>query len=53
VLLAAFYDPVCTSGLTGGRTVALAVAGFVALLSGKVPTWALVAAAAALGGWLL
>lgn len=53
VLLAAFYDPVCTAGLTGGRTVALAVAGFLALLSGKVPMWVLVAAAAALGSWLL
>ncbi|MDI1248370.1 MAG: chromate efflux transporter [Lacunisphaera sp.] len=53
VLFAAFYDPVCTAGLSGGRTVALAVAGFLALLSGKVPTWVLVAAAAALGSWLL
>jgi chromate transporter len=53
VLLAAFYDPVCTAGLTGGRSAALAVAGFLALLSGKVPTWVLVAAAAALGSWLL
>ncbi|MBI2496456.1 MAG: chromate efflux transporter [Opitutae bacterium] len=53
VLLAAFYDPVCTAGLTGGRAVALAAAGFIALQSGRVPAWAVVAAAAALGGWLL
>jgi hypothetical protein len=44
---------VCTAGLTNWRTVASAVAGFLALLSGKVPTWVLVAAAAAFGSWLL
>jgi len=53
VLLAAFYDPVCKAGLTGGWSVALAVVGLVALLSGKIPTWALVAASAAFGAWLL
>jgi chromate transporter len=53
VLLAAFYHPVCTAGLTGGRTVALAAAGFIALQSGKIPVWAVVVAAAALGGLLL
>jgi chromate transporter len=53
VLLAAFYHPVCTTGLTGGRTVALAAAGFVALQSGKIPAWAVVAGATALGALFL
>jgi chromate transporter len=53
VLLAAFYHPVCTAGLTGGRAVALAVAGGLALQSGKIPAWAVVAAAAGLGALFL
>ena len=53
VLLAAFYNPVWTAGITGGRSLGLAVAAFVALQSGKVPVWAVVAALAGLGGWLL
>lgn len=52
VLLAAFYHPVCTSGLTGGRTVALAAAGFIALQTGKAPAWLVVTSAASLGWWL-
>lgn len=53
VLLAAFYDPVWTSGIFDGRTFGLAVAGFVALQSGRIPAWAVVLAAAALGAGLL
>jgi chromate transporter len=53
VLLAALYNPVCISGLTDGRTTGLAVAGFVALLSGKIPAWAVVLALAALGAGFL
>ncbi len=53
VLLAAFYNPVWTAGITGGRSLGLAVAAFVALQSGKLPVWAVVLALAALGGWWL
>lgn len=53
VLLAALYNPVWIAGITDGRTLGLAVAGFIALQSGKIPAWAVVPAAAALGAWLL
>jgi len=53
VLLAAFCNPVCTSGVTGVRSGGLALAAFVALQILKLPPWAMVAAAAALGQWLL
>lgn len=53
VLLAALYHPVWTSGITGGRSLALAVAALVALLSGRIPVWAVVFASAAAGAWLL
>ncbi len=53
VLLAAFYNPVWTTGINGGRSLGLAVAAFVALQSGKVPAWAVVLGLAGLGGWLL
>jgi chromate transporter len=53
VLLAAFCNPVCTSGVTGVRSGGLALAAFVALQIWKLPPWAMVAAAAALGQWLL
>jgi len=53
VLLAAFCSPVFTSGVTGVRSGGLAVAAFVALQLLKLPPWAMVAAAAALGQWLL
>ncbi|MES1167897.1 MAG: chromate transporter, partial [Oleiharenicola lentus] len=53
VLLAALYHPVGTAGITDGRTLALAVASFVALQSGRIPAWAVVGAAAALGAGLL
>ena len=53
LLLAALYHPVWTTGITGGRSVALAAAGFIALQVGKIPAWAVVLAAAVLGRWLL
>jgi len=53
VLLAAFYDPVWIAGITGGRSLGLAVAAFVALLSGKIPVWAVILALSALGHSLL
>ncbi|HTZ20987.1 MAG TPA: chromate efflux transporter [Opitutaceae bacterium] len=53
VLLAAFYNPVCTSGVTGVRSGGLALAAFIALQLLKLPPWAMVAVAAVLGQWLL
>ncbi|HVZ66370.1 MAG TPA: chromate efflux transporter [Lacunisphaera sp.] len=53
VLLAAFYDPVCTAALTSGRAIGLAVAALVALGSGRVPVWAVVFGCALAGAWLL
>jgi len=53
VLLAALIHPVGTAGITDGRTLGLAAAALVALLSGRVPTWAVVGTAAALGAGLL
>ncbi len=49
VLLAALWHPVGTGGITDWRTFVVAAAGFVALLSGKIPGWAVVGAAAGLG----
>ncbi|HTL69587.1 MAG TPA: chromate efflux transporter [Lacunisphaera sp.] len=53
VLLAAFYDPVCTAALTSGRATGLAVAALLALGSGRVPVWAVVFGSALAGAWLL
>lgn len=53
VLLAAFFDPVCTAALTSGRAAGLAVAALVALASGRVPVWAVVFGSALTGAWLL
>ncbi|WP_040421839.1 chromate efflux transporter [Corynebacterium timonense] len=49
ILGAALYDPVFTAGITGTATMALAVAAFTALQGWKIPAWAVVIAAAALG----
>lgn len=49
VLLAALYNPVWTSGVTGARTAALAIAAFAALHAWKMPPWIVVLAAAGLG----
>ena len=53
VLLAAFCNPVCTAGVTGVRSGALALVAFVALQLWKLPPWAVVVAAAVLGQSLL
>ena len=52
LLLAALYHPVGTSGLTDGRSTALAVAAFVLLQVARLPAWAVVALAAAAGALL-
>lgn len=49
ILAAALYDPVWTSAVHRPVDVALAVAGFAALVSGKVPPWAVVALSALAG----
>jgi chromate transporter len=49
VLLAALYHPVWTAGITGGPALALALAAFLGLQVWKLPPWAVVLAAAALG----
>ena len=49
ILAAALYTPVFTAGIAGSATMALAAAAFVALRSWKVPAWAVVIAAAAVG----
>jgi chromate transporter len=49
VLLAAFYQPVWTSGITSLRTAALALAALGALQVWRLPPWAVVLAAAGLG----
>lgn len=53
VLLAALWHPVGTAGIVDPGTLVLAVGGFVALLFGKIPAWAVVVAAAGAGAiWL-
>jgi len=49
LLAAALYDPVFVEGITDGRTMALAVAAFVALNVWKAPPLAVVVGAAAVG----
>jgi chromate transporter len=49
VLLAALYKPVWTSGVTGVRSLSLALAAFAALQVWRLPPWAVVIAAAGLG----
>jgi chromate transporter len=49
VLLAALWHPVGTAGIVDMGTLVVAVGGFVALLSGKAPGWAVVIAAAGAG----
>jgi chromate transporter len=52
ILAAALYDPVWTNAILGPIDIALAVAGFVALVLWKVPPW-IVVFALALGGGAL
>ena len=49
VLGAALWDPVMRAALHGPADLALAVAGFVALVAWRVPSWAVVAAGALAG----
>jgi chromate transporter len=49
LLAAALYDPVFSEGITSPETMALAAAAFVALLSWRVPAWAVVIAASCVG----
>ena len=53
ILAAALWDPVITHGITSVPAALLAAAGFGALLTRRVPPWALVAASAGLGAVLL
>ncbi|MFL0448257.1 chromate efflux transporter [Corynebacterium xerosis] len=50
LLAAAFYDPVWTHGISGPGTFVLAVAALAALTKFKLPAWAVVLAAGAIGG---
>jgi chromate transporter len=53
MLAAAFFQPVLPAGVTDLRSLALAAALFAGLQWGRLPAWALVAAAAGVGGlWL-
>lgn len=49
VLLAALIDPVGSAGITDWRTAIVAPAAFGALMTGKIPSWAVVVACAGLG----
>ena len=53
LLAAAVYDPVFTGGVTSPETMAIAAAAFVALAAWRVPSWAVVIAAGAVGFVLL
>lgn len=52
ILAAALYDPVWTGAVLSPLDFALALAGFVALVSWKLPPWTVVLALATLGGLL-
>ena len=53
LLLAAFYDPVWTSGITSPQACTLGLAAFALLQFWKTPNWAVVLVCAAAGEWLL
>lgn len=52
LLAAAFYDPVWTHGISGPGTFVVAVAALAALTKFKLPAWAVVLAAGAIG-WVV
>lgn len=52
LLAAAFYDPVWTHGISGPGTFVVAVAALAALTKFKLPAWAVVLSAGAIG-WVL
>lgn len=49
LLAAALWSPVIESGVSSWATLGVALAGFAALLSGRVPAWAVVVIAGAIG----
>jgi chromate transporter len=49
ILVAAFYDPVWSSAISGLADVTIALAGFLALIILRVPPWTVVVALAAAG----
>ncbi|RBP64723.1 chromate transporter [Brevibacterium sanguinis] len=49
LLAAALYDPVFTEGISSGPAFVVAVAGFAALQTTRVPPWALVVGSAVVG----
>jgi len=51
LLLAAFYDPVWSAGITNSYDYALALIAFVLLLMWKTPPWLVVVLCAAAGQW--
>lgn len=51
ILLAALYDPIWTSSVRGPADLAIAVAGFAALVLWKAPAWLVVALTAAAGAF--
>jgi chromate transporter len=53
LLLAAFYDPVCKSGITSPKSLVLALVAFALLQYLKVPNWAVVLICAAAGQLIL
>jgi chromate transporter len=53
VLLAALYHPVITEAVHDVRDVAFALLAFAALLTWRVPPWAVVLALAGVGQWVL
>lgn len=53
ILAAALYSPVFIHGVPNTATFVLAATCFVALTMWKAPAWAVVLAAAVIGGWLL
>ncbi len=53
LLAAAFYDPVCTSGITSIRAGSMALAAFALLQFARLPNWAVVLLCAAAGEFLL
>jgi chromate transporter len=52
LLLAAFYDPVWTAGITNSYDYALGLGAFVLLFVWKAPPWLVVVLCGAAGQWL-
>ena len=52
ILAAALYDPILVSAVHGWLDLALALAGFAALVAWKLPPWIVVIALALVGGMM-